>query len=106
MNPGVANSHRLPVGKQQTTLVLTIDAREQDKRNTRLVSLPLTAYDAAVVCEIIFSCNWTAENNLMPKPTEHGMYVHDKDECLWIPGMVQTQKQDITVLESLLLHIM
>ena len=39
----------------------------------------------------------------MPKPTKHGMYVHEKDECLWIPGMVQTQKQDITVPGGLLL---
>ena len=103
MSPGVANSHRVPGGKPQTTLVLTIDARDQDKRNTRLVSLPLTAYDAAVACDIIFSCMWTAENNFMPKPTKHGMYVHEKDECLWIPGMVQTQKQDITVPGGLLL---
>jgi hypothetical protein len=94
VSPGVANSHRLPGGKQQTTLVLTIDPRDQEKRNTRLVSLPRTAYDAAVACDIIFSCKWTAENNFMPKPTKHGMYVHEKDECLWIPGMVQTQKQD------------
>ena len=50
---GVANSHRLPGGTQQTTLVLTFDDRDQDTGNKRQLSLPLTAYDAAVVCDII-----------------------------------------------------
>ena len=52
---GVANSHSLPGGTQLTTLVLTFDARDQDTGNKRQLSLPLTAYDAAVVCDIILS---------------------------------------------------
>ena len=103
---GVANSHRLPGGTQQTTMILTFDARDQDTGKRRQLSLPLTAYDAAVVCDIILSYKWMAENHIMPNPRKHGMYVHDEDACLWIPGLIQAQAQDITVLEGLPIHIM
>ena len=55
---GVANSHRLPGGLQQTTLVLTFDARDQDTGLKRQVGLPLTAYDAAVVTSFCHTGGW------------------------------------------------
>ena len=103
---GVANSHRLPGGSQQTTLVLTFDARDQDTGLKRQVGLPLTAYDAAVVCDIILSYRWMAENNVMPNPRRHGIYIHDSQDCLWVPGIITPNPHDITVLEGLPIHIM
>ena len=101
---GVANSHRLPGGKRQTTMVLTFSGRELDTGRKRQLSLPFTAYDAEVVCDIIISYGWMAEHHILPNPRRHGIHFLDDQESLWVGGIVVTKPKDITVLEGLPIH--
>ena len=69
-------------------MALTFDARDPETAAKRLVSLPFTAYDAEVVCDLILSYRWMAENNVVPHPQRHGMYINFSDDCVWLPGAV------------------
>ena len=57
---GVANSHHLKGGGRETTMVLTLAGMELATAREQDLSLPVTAYDGEVVCDLILSCGWLA----------------------------------------------
>ena len=103
---GVANSHRLPGGKRQTVMVLTFEAAGRDTKQKCNISLPCSAYDAEVVCDMILSYKWMAENNVVPHPRTHGIIIQEEDDQYWVPGIITPKSHNITVLEGLPIQIM
>ena len=98
---GAANSHLLEGGKRQTNILLTFHGHCLDSGNSIDLSLPFTAYDADVICDIILSYGWLAENNIIPNPRRHGLHFLDHPGPAWVHGTITPKTSGIVVLESL-----
>ena len=75
---GVANSHLLVGGQRQTDITLTVKGTDMDTGCAQLVCLPLSAYDAEVVCDLILSYGWMTKNHILPDPRRHGITLSQK----------------------------
>ena len=79
---GVANSHRLSGGQIEATMTLTFDGMDVESGQRCQKTLPLQAYDAEVVCDLILSYGWMAEHNFVPHPRRHDLKILDKHRLL------------------------
>ena len=102
---GVANSRRLPGGKKQVAMVLTFEATGHDTKQRCHISLPRSVWDTEVVCGLILSYKWMAEENIVPHPRAHGIIIQEDDDYYWVPGIVTPKLHNITVLEWLPIQI-
>ena len=70
-------------------MVLTFAGMELDTCKEQHLSLPVTAYDGEVVCDLILSYGWLAENQAIVNPRRHGIHFLGEDHAIWVPGVVK-----------------
>ena len=97
---GAANSLLLKGGSRMASMVLTFHGCNPDTKRPLDLSIPFTAYDAEVSCDLILSYGWLAENNIVPNPRRHGLYFVDYPGPAWVSGIIVPRSQGICVLET------
>ena len=85
---GVANSLLLKGGGKEVTMTLTFQGKEMDTGKNMKLCLPVTAYDGEMVCDLILSYGWLAQNDVLINPRRHGLLFQDTSSCIWVPGLV------------------
>ena len=98
---GVANSNTMVGGKRQVNMLLSFQGRDLDTGHIQELLLPISEYDADIVCDLILSYTWLAENNIVPNPRRHGLHFMEHPGPAWVSGVIAPKTQGITVLEKL-----
>ena len=58
------------------------------------------AYDADVVCDLILSYGWLAQNNVIPHPKRHGLLFTENPGPAWVPAAITRQSKDISTFHT------
>ena len=98
-------NHLLAGGKRQASLLLTFTGKDMDTGLSTKMCLPLLAYDAGVVCDLILSYSWMATQRVLPDPVRHGLHLTDKEQSIWVPGIVTGQGLNVVAIHSLPMEV-
>jgi hypothetical protein len=82
-------------------MTLAMKAKEVDTGRSSTLVLPLTAYDAEVVCDLILSYAWLAENQMILNPGRHGLHIMENDRLFWVAGMALRDSRESHALGHL-----
>ena len=69
---GVANSQLMQGGSREANLLLNFTGVGLDGARKKQITLPVTCYDGEVICEVILSYPWLAENHVLLDPAGMG----------------------------------
>ena len=91
---GVANSHLLQGGSRETEFSVILRGIDIDSKRPIDISIPTQAYDGDVVCDLILSYSWLAENDVLVNARRHGLLFQEPGRMLWISGMIRACKEN------------
>ena len=97
---GVANSHLLMGGSKQAAMTLTFNGQDIDTGRNISLDIPLLAYDADVVCDLILSYGWLSQKNVILHPKRHGLLFTENPGPAWVPGAIKRQSKDISTFHT------
>ena len=85
---GMANAVRLQGGKREVTFMMRIKGREMDSKREVELRIPTTAYDGEMVCEMILSYAWLAQQDAQINPRRHGLLFTERNRTIWVDGLL------------------
>ena len=83
---GTANANSMKGGRRETTFMVGIQAVEVDSRRAVELRMPMEAYDGEIMCELIVSYAWLAQQNVLINPRRHGLIFQEKGRMVWVGG--------------------
>ena len=96
---GVANSLLLKGGGREATMSLTFQGVDLDTGKNVRMSLPLTAYDGDVVCDLILSYGWLAQNDILINPRRHGLLLQGPGSTTFVAGLVKKRPKAVATFK-------
>ena len=92
---GMANAVCLKGGKREASFALALRGVDIDSRQGVEIRVPTTAYDGEMVCDLILSYAWLAQQNVLVNPRRHGILFQEENRMVWIPGLNIVSQWDI-----------
>ena len=79
---GTANANCMVGGRREATFMVGMQATDIDSRRGLELRMPMAAYDGEMVCELIVSYGWLAQQNALVNPRRHGLLFCEKGHML------------------------
>ena len=103
---GVANSHLLQGGGREVTMFLSFWGHDVDTKKKVGFRTPLTAYDGEMMCDIILSYGWLAENNVLINPKRHGIIFPDNGRMIWVDGLLTKAHTNTSMVQGMPIEVL
>ena len=84
---------------------LIFQSTDRDTGVSRRVSIPTTAYDGEMICDIILSYGWLAQNNCLLNPRRHGILFMGDNGATWVPGLLSPKGQKGTLTSTIPIEV-
>ena len=92
---GTANANCMVGGRREATFMVGMQATDIDSRRGLELRMPMAAYDGEMVCELIVSYGWLAQQNALVNPRRHGLLFCEKGHMLWV-GVLRKKKRVVS----------
>ena len=92
---GMANAVCLKGGKREASFTIALKGLDVDSRQGVEIRIPTVAYDGEMVCDLILSYAWLAQQNALVNPRRHGVLFQEENRLVWIPGLNIVSRWDI-----------
>ena len=86
---GMCNAVRLQGGKREATFIMRLKGTDIESKQKVELRIPTTAYDGEMVCDMLLSYTWLAQQNVLVNPRRHGLLFHEGCHMFWVEGLIQ-----------------